>query len=170
MKTPSSLSGSVSGNGICYSSRTFLQTCSMNCHNRIFISLLVFLNLNISFAIFLVQLESFHVHFVHPSNRMSCVLFLFHNPYLNKNLQVTVRSVITDSVMWQLMLVTWCHQNQRSTANCRCRNNTIFNERFFEKTYFNIFGHNLIFEFHIFFRLFGSIQFVDAIFGFSTVE
>ena len=130
----------------------------MNCHNRIFISLLVFLNLSISFAICLVQLEFFHVHFFHPSNRMSCVLFLFHNPYLNTILYITVMSA------------TWCHQNQHSTANCRCRNNTIFNERFFEKTYFNIFGHNLIFEFHIFFRLFGSIQFVDAIFGFSTVE
>ena len=47
---------------------------------------------------------------------------------------------------------------------------TIFDERFFEKTYFNIFCHNLVFEFHIFFHLFGSIQFMDTIFGFSTIE
>ena len=46
--------------------------------------LLVFPNLNISFVIFLVQHESFRVHFFHPSNTMSCALFSFQNLYLNQ--------------------------------------------------------------------------------------
>ena len=71
--------------------------------------LLVFPNLNISFVIFLVQHESFRVHFFHPSSTMSCALFSFQNLYLNQiKIIVTIEMLAKLHCWWMSVVEPGC--------------------------------------------------------------